>query len=500
MVKLLRKHWLFYFVVILFVLGAAGWLGRDTVCQWHQQRAAERFLSDHIDGYGWTEDYLIDPRSGDTIAFSPYDYKTLYQAKDSLDSLRRMYRPIHTTFRDADLLSADSIRAIARSALDLWRTSPYVRHVTFGDFCEYLLPHRAGKEKLAPYADSIRSRYAALLCDSAATDPIAAASLINNDIKSWMVFDLRSHTLLSEPSVPELITEGKGSCRAISALFVQIMRSMGIPAAIDECPVWAHRNSGHEWTAVMDTNGKWHPFEPAEFNPDGFRAVCENTRTPKIFRRTYSFDHSFYPPVERSDIPALFTTFNRRDVTKEYVTVSDVTVTPDRNLDQGNGVLYLSVFNAEEWRPVAWAELNADGGATFTDMGNNDILYLPIFYRNGRSYPAGRPFVLNKEGKTRPIVPQRELKQTLDMEFINLYWVMAWDTFAPGPGRPLELFYWDDKWVFCDSTRVSPAPEYISHFDHVPVGGIYLIKGKTWANTWQRPFMADRTSTGSVWY
>lgn len=473
---------------------------KDDIRIWYRQYKAERFLKENMAGYGWTEDLLTDPRSGDTILFTPYDYETLYRAQDTLDSLRHEYRIAHTVYRDAELLGDDSIKMIVREAIKRWRESPYARHTNFDDFCEYLLPYRSGKEKLDPsYPDAVRDRYA-YVSDSIPSDPIAAASLINDDMKRWMVFDLRSHALLSEPSASELMAEGKGSCRAISALFVQTMRAMGIPAAIDECPVWAHRNSGHEWTVVMDSTGKWRPFEPAEFNPDRFRSVCVNTRTPKIFRRTYSFDHSFYPPVERNDIPSYFTTFNRRDVTREYVSVSDVTVTPDRNLDKNNGVLYLAVFNAEEWRPVAWAKVDGDGKAVFRDMGNNDILYLPVFYRNGRNYPAGRPFVLDQAGKTRSIVADRDLKQSLDMQFVNLYWTTVWDTFAPGPGRQLEIFYWDDRWVFCDSTRVNPAPDYLSHFDNVPRNGLYLIKGREWANTWQRPFMADSVSEGSVWY
>ncbi|WP_294597026.1 transglutaminase-like domain-containing protein [uncultured Rikenella sp.] len=467
--------------------------------RWYQWRA-ERFLDTNIIGYGWTEDHLLNPRTGDTILFTPYDYKTLYRAKDTLDSLRRIYRATHTVHRDADLLSPELRRQIVRTALERWQGSPYARGMSFADFCEYLLPYRAGKEPFdRRIGDTIRIRYAHLL-DSAGNDPIVAASLINNDIKDWMIFDLRSHALLNEPSISELMAEGKGSCRAISALFVQIMRELGIPAAIDECPAWAHRNSGHEWTVVRDTTGRWQPFEPAEFNPDGFRSVCENTRTPKIFRRTYSFDPTFYPPVEPGDIPPLFTTFNRKDVTAQYVPVSDVTVAPNQNLDKNNGILYLAVFNAAAWQPVAWAPLR-NGTATFTDMGNNDILYLPIFYRSGRNYPAGRPFVLTSSGHKREILPDSVHTQHLDMEFVNLYWTVRWDTFYPADRTPLEIYHWaDNDWHFCDSCRVGMPPNYEIHFEGLPVGGLYLIRGTLWDNTWQRPFMADSTSTGSVWY
>lgn len=470
----------------------------DSICtQWRLCRA-ERFLKENIAGYGWVDSRLTDVH-GEPVPFTPYDYETLYVAKDTLDSLRRCVRSSRTVYADQSLLNDDSLHAIVREAYSRWQNGPYFGQIDFRDFCEYLLPYRAGKEKLdMAYWDTIRQRYAGIV-DSLGNDPVAAAVRINQDLKSRVEFDLRSHALLSEPSPAELIAEGKGSCRAISALFVQVMRSVGIAAAIDECPVWAHRNSGHEWTVVMDTTGRWSPFEPAEFGPDEFRSVNENTRTPKIFRRTFSFDPSFYPPVASADMPSLFTTFNRKDVTREYVSVSDVTVVPDRNLDKSNGILYLAVFNAEAWHPVAWAEINNRGEAHFTEMGNNNILYLPVFYRDGRNYPAGPPFVLDSLGRKHVVEANGNRRNKLDMGFVNLYWTTVWDTFVPAPGRRLELYVWDDRWVFCDSTQSGPAPNYRTRFRNVPAEGIYWIRGP-WDNTWQRPFMADTTSEGSIWY
>lgn len=497
----MRKGKIGWWIALLVIGGGAAlFFARTDIRTGLRYWRAERFLKENMSGYGWTEDYLLDPRTGDTIHFTPYDYRTLYVATDVLDSLKRASRLVHTVYRDDERLTSDSVRRIVRRAMRRWKTSPYARHLSFDDFCEFLLPYRVGKEPLESdsWRDTIRARYAYLF-DSVPTDPITAAACINEDMKQWMVFDLRSHALLREPSISELVAEGRGSCRALSILFVQLMREMGIPAAIDECPIWAHRNSGHEWTVVMDTTGRWRPFEPAEFGPDEFRSVGENTRTPKIFRRTFSFDHTFYPPVDRADMPSLFTTFNRRDVTREYVSVSDVTIVPDRNLDKSNGVLYLAVFNAEAWRPVAWAEIDGRGRAHFRDMGNRDILYLPVFYRSGHCYPAGTPFVLDSTGGICFIEADRERSQELDMGFVNLYWTTLWDTFVPAPGRRLELFYWDDDWIFCDSTDTGGEPEYRTRFCGVPVGGLYWIRGP-WKNTWQRPFQADSVSEGSVWY
>lgn len=494
----MRQRTIVKIIFVIVCCSVAIGIGHDKIKSYYECYRAERFVKENIAGYGWIDNRLTDARTGDTLPFTPYDYETLYIAKDTLDSLRRCTRSTRTVYRDEELLNDDSLRIIVREALTLWHNSPYARHLSFDDFCEYLLPYRAGKEKLDfAYRDTIRRRYAAI-ADSVG-DPVAAAIHINRDLKKRVMFDLRSHALLNEPSPTELMTDAKGSCRAISALFVQVMRTMGIPAAIDECPVWAHRNSGHEWTVVMDTAGRWRAFEPAEYGPDEFSSVNEHTRTPKIFRRTFSFDHSFYPPAAPADMPPLFTTFNRRDVTREYVSVSDVTVTPDRNLDKSNGILYLAVFNAEAWRPVAWAELNGRGEAHFAEMGNNSILYLPVFYRNGRSYPAGSPFVLDRSGKMYPVETDRTHRRQIEMKFVNLYWTTVWDTFVPAPGRQLELYVWDDQWVFCDSTRSGSAPDYRTQFEDVPTNGIYWIRGP-WDNTWQRPFMIDSTGGGTVWY
>ena len=156
------------------------------------------------------------------------------------------------------------------------------------------------------------------------------------------------------------------------------------------------------------------------------------------------------------------------------------------------------MFNANQWIPVAWAKIENEMAA-FENIGNNDIVYLPVFYRNGIVIPAGDPFILNQDSKIAVITPDKQRLKALDMKFQNLYFVTVFDTFATKRiGRVTELYYWDNDWKLCNRDTVNET--FVSHFENVPSGGLYLIRWQELANTWQRPFMADSTSNNSKWY
>lgn len=93
--------------------------------------------------------------------------------------------------------------------------------------------------------DSLRVRYSLVLNEVNSSDDLLKATvMVNEDIRSWLEFDLRSQGELKDPDLPQIIQQKKGSCKSLTQFALQALRSIGIPAAIDECPAWAHRNSG----------------------------------------------------------------------------------------------------------------------------------------------------------------------------------------------------------------------------------------------------------------
>ncbi|GAA3582034.1 hypothetical protein [Snuella lapsa] len=264
--------------------------------------------------------------------------------------------------------------------------------------------------------------------------------------------------------------------------------------AVDECPTWAHRNSGHQWNAFLDATTRWIPFGGAETNPDEFDVINDSVKAPKIFRHTFSFQEDFAPKnIANRDIPPIFRQKNRIDVTSEYVNTSDITIALDNSIELNNDILYLAVFNADQWKIVSWASIN-DGNATFKQMGNNNIVYLPVFYRDNKIIPAAPPFILTPKEKT-PIIPNLSEKEYVSLKYYNKFYDIEWHIGRPKTGWKMELFYWDNQWISC-GTQVVKADRVLTF--KAPTDGLYLIRSYNFANTWQRIFTIENGE--QVWF
>ncbi|MBL4879783.1 MAG: transglutaminase domain-containing protein, partial [Oleispira sp.] len=334
-----------------------------------EYREALKFIVDNMYVHKTRYGKLVAP-DGNLTSFSPYDYKNLYAAIDVLDSLKLSHALVFVEEEDQRKISRKHLKDHIEGSLETWKNSRFSQHVEFKDFTEYILPYRAGNEILSDYRKTV-PRLFSKISDSLnkIKTPKEAVNIINNNLKMRLVFDLRSHADLHEPDMLSLLSQKKGSCESLTQCTSLTMRAMGLAVAIDECPVWAHRNSGHQWNSFLDTNNKWIPFGGAEKNPDEFDAINDSVKAPKVFRHTFSVQENFGPPLENyNDIPQLFHNKTRIDVTKEYVDTLDVTIEITDNDLSPNDYLYLAVFNAEEWKIVSWAKLDK-GKALFNDMG-----------------------------------------------------------------------------------------------------------------------------------
>jgi hypothetical protein len=454
-----------------------------------------QFIAENIHIHKSTEVKLINGL-GKQEYFSPYNCETLYDAIGSLDIIKKRCAIVKEEINDKNVIPGSLIDKHITRAVNTWVTSPFAQHVRFEEFCEYLLPYRAGEETFSDYLDSISSKYK-FIYDSLAgqADPVIAAVLINNELKKWLKFDLRSHAGLRDPSIIEILEQKKGSCRSLTQFTAQVMRSVGITVAIDECPVWAHRNLGHQWNAVLDTTGKWIPFGGAETNPDEFVSINDSVKAPKIYRHTYSVQKDFQPPIKDvTDIPPVFRMSNRRDVTDQYVKTATVMVKLQDYENKEGDILYLSVFNAEQWQIVSWAKIK-DGAAAFLNMGNNNIVYLPVVYKNGSTIPVANPIILTPNG-AKCIVPDTLLKVHMGLKYYNRFFDFKWNIGLAKPGWEMELFYWDNKWVSCGG--VTAGKDHFMRFSNIPKNALYWIKSYEWKNTWQRIFTIENRE--QVWY
>lgn len=74
-------------------------------------------------------------------------YQHLGQPKDCLHQM------------DTDVIDAQTLIAHVDAAYDCWKNGFWAKHLTFDEFCEYLLPYRVGNEKYESWRDMLRLKY-----------------------------------------------------------------------------------------------------------------------------------------------------------------------------------------------------------------------------------------------------------------------------------------------------------------------------------------------------
>lgn len=371
------------------------------------KREAAMFLIENMSGKYFYTGELIDKY--DTL-FSIYD--SLHKRGDhahnppiirqTMKKLQKQYGPLDsrrlTVNKDSRYLSSEYLIQNIDWAVEAWRTNPLLNQFDFSDFCEYVLPYRAGCE----YPDVFRERFYKefrILRDTSANDTTALLKGFRQAIYLDRYFG-QSQTMWQygiDPSVSQMMRGRKGSCNHTCNLYVWIMRSCGIPVAIDYVMNWANRGMGHSWNVLILEDGRTFPFNPFA---EGKATLAY--KPSKVFRRMYSTNWLPDEAPTYKDVPAYLISPSSKDVTQEYVTTFDVKVVCDYPPVQ-NDVRYavICTFGNKTWQPVYWGTIN-DETINFKNMGA-DVCYMAAYYHHGKLIPLTTPFILTKEGEIRKI-------------------------------------------------------------------------------------------------
>ncbi|NEW84352.1 MAG: hypothetical protein GZ094_18575 [Mariniphaga sp.] len=293
------------------------------------------------------------------------------QVNPLMDSLIAIY-PLSNVYstKESDLTAIKSERLISNidQAFESYYCNPFKDSILFDDFFEYILPYRVQNgyclENWRQYFTdnyAFRDKHDFLnvhqLCDS----------LLYNfkDVKiGWEVANQFPYIKLDD-YLKSLMTHCPQKCW-FNCL---ILRSFGIPAAIDFVPACRVHEMGHEWNVLKLKDGLY-PFEP--FWEDSIRYLkAFYTRKkihpkigpiqfPKIYRKTYKMcisellNHSVNSGEE---IPPFFQNPFIKDVTEEYFktfTIESPILKDTKKVDY----LYACVMGYNQtWVPVDYGEI-----------------------------------------------------------------------------------------------------------------------------------------------
>ncbi|NOY89367.1 MAG: transglutaminase domain-containing protein, partial [FCB group bacterium] len=378
-----------------------------------------------------------------------------------------------------------------------WRTKPWAKKLTFKQFCNYVLPYRGSNEPLEPWRKEFWDKYQNLTTKMTDTsNPIEAASLINDDVKSWFTFDPRFYYHPTDQGLPEMMKNKMGRCEDMTNLAIYAMRANGLAVTSDYTPYWANHGNNHAWNAIVTLDGKVIPFMGAESNPGEYHLPF---KMAKVYRKTYNEQKQnlIFQKRKQKKVPRWLAGKSYLDVTVAYTKVCNVTVNFDQEIPDSVDIAYLCVFNSGEWKAINWGRIE-NGTAVFEDMGA-DIAYLPALYLNEKIVPYAPPFILKNDCQLVKLASRQQHLEAVSLISTNPYKrPKATDSTIKSylkPEQKYELFYWQDGWQSLGEKVAQKDKPLV--FEKVPSDGLYWLVADS-SDKEERIFTIDKSK--QVWW
>jgi len=438
---------------------------------------AAYFLIGNMDKQFYTH-FVVTDSTGRDMHFNVLDYpdyKTMVRAWDSLEAI---YGPIEnrrdTTVYDYEIITAKYLIENIDLAFEA-RKFPWAQHISFDEFCEYILPYRGTNEPLENWRKYFFEKYN-WLADSVKdkTDPVEACIIINNDLRTWFKFDSRFYRHYTDQSLSEMLKNKAGRCEDMTNLAIYAMRANGVPVTSDFTPYWAKTGNNHAWNTVISKSGKPVIFMGGLTNPYEYEL---GQALAKVYRKTFARQKNSLAEIkpEYEKAPPYINRNNIIDVTSDYVKTANVFVKLSVPKPDSVNFAYICVFNSGEWKAINWGKILQGNSATFKDMGL-DIAYLPAYYKNEKIIPAGAPFILSEKGELIPLVANEKYKRKIKLYSTTKKTTKnATDNIEKAfftKGKKYELFYWENGWK---SLGKKTAGDGALEFSNVPQNALLWL-------------------------
>lgn len=363
---------------------------------------------------------------------------------------------------DLEAISAKLLIDNVDEAFDAWRERPWARKLSHEDFRNCVLPYRIANEPLEDWRHFFLKRYAHLAEELAnPSDPIEAASRINDDLSAWFHFDERLYHNFTDMSLSQMRSQRLGRCEDLANMAALAMRANGLAVYVDFTPYWATAHGNHTWNVLRTSDGREIPFMGCERPPGKYNFGDFGFRMAKIYRNRFTAQPDSLTGQVRGEAvcPQWLADRHLEDVTARYFPVVDVDVAVE-SVPEGAQFLYLSVFNAREWKPIAWAQLKGKE-ARFKDVGV-DFAYLPSFFVQGKVVAAGAPLIPHPDGRVESLTGDAV---PLETQSIHLRWIVPTIVHGDGvrqdpvpipPGVVHTLYVWDAGWRALGRQKAGP--------------------------------------------
>ncbi|MFA5045601.1 MAG: transglutaminase-like domain-containing protein [Paludibacter sp.] len=343
---------------------------------------------------------------------------------------------------DCEIMTSEYLINNIELAFQAREELPWSKKVNFNSFCEYILPYRLRNEKLEYWRPKFFTDYYKMAIHYQNTESLTGVyNYIKSNLDYYIRFDLNmERNYPFHQTISDLLKSRIGSCYDISAFKIGAMRAVGIPVSLDFIPNWGTTGAKHAMVHLVIDNlySKKMTNENSAISTEDLIDVSMvynegkkvfstnelpaglyvqyNKAIPKVYRSTYSVQavmKEILDVKDKNEIAPEFNFLNIKDVTKEFLTCSTVSVNLWRKFHK-HQISYLCTFNISGWKPIALTKINANGKAVFKEMGRK-VIYLPTVLENKEFIPAGLPFYIDSLNNIKLISPQKSKLQEIKL-------------------------------------------------------------------------------------
>lgn len=315
--------------------------------------------------------------------------------------------------KDIEHITADYLIENIEQSYHQWREGSWAKHVTFEDFCEYILPYRFGTENIEDWRERLDNKFSGKIdwlndYDQKKNSAYWSALNLNHELNKRGAY---TPSLPIDHSVSYYESMKIGDCKDYALYAMFVMRACGIPVSIDYTPQWPNRSKRHIWNVLLNNNGKEVVFLGGDIGP-GYPHYPSD-KFAKIFRHTYAFQqNSLFSIKGNEEVPPNLDTPFIKDVSDKYFKGAEVDIRLPQEVKTTNRLAYLAVFDNRSWVPVQWGEIKRGGKIKFEKMGKS-IVYLPVLYENNSIEGFYPPILVNDTCSVIPLVADTSIMQQL---------------------------------------------------------------------------------------
>ena len=406
----------------------------------------------------YVQSYYDELSNGVSLDFNNLTNRTVIE---DISAKYNDYR-VRETVWDMHILTGDYLIDNIERAFDVWENGEWATHVSFDDFCEYILPYKCSDlqplDNWREYAKDMLKGDVDLLhyCDLFKNFAFQAATSVSQEIirinqQEYPPGGVQSIPILDIRTVANM---PYGSCADYTFLATPVMRSKGIPVMEDFTPQWPFQMQSHSWNVLLNNYGMNMVFSAGWSNPGELHKPDE--KMAKVFRRYYAINRDILAihQAEKS-IPSTFKNLFIRDVTNEYMTTEDVEIEIPASFRNKHKYAYLAVFDNKNWIPVQYGKVTGRK-VRFTAMGRN-CMYMPVFYDNNQVVPFSSPFYISQKGVVNRV--EADKMQTTDIHVYRKYFI-AKHCYAVGHRMQGGRFEAANRADFSDKVFIYEIPNF----------------------------------------